>query len=384
MANNSNNNDLGSWIFPIIMLCIFPPVGVFLLVMKLFGLAGSRYRSGGQVKRHPYDMNQDAAWQQTESAEVPAAGKKGKKAAKSKAKQKGLIPDGKGWIIGGGIATAVFGAGALSVLGECLYWLPTDFTWFVQSLFSDLLPILCFLAASVGVLLYGLGQKRKGRRFRKYLSLIGKRSQVNLGTMSEVGGISKKVLCDDLQEMLDKGILPTGYIDLLADRLVLSDEGVPERAAAPESAKVDQPADLSREDAILAEIRQLNDDIAQPELSAQIDEIEEITRKIFNQLKDNPAKEPQLRSFLNYYLPTTLKILHAYAQLESQGIEGDNITAAKARIEGMMDKVVEGFEKQLDKLFEHDAMDITTDVEVLEKMLSKDGLSGGQGFQLGL
>ena len=90
----------------------------------------------------------------------------------------------------------------------------------------------------------------------------------------------------------------------------------------------------------------------------------------------------QLRSFLSYYLPTTLKILRAYARMEEQGVEGENIRSAKARIEGMMDKVVEGFEKQLDKLFQDDAMDIATDVQVLERMLEKDGLSGG-GMTLG-
>ena len=79
---------------------------------------------------------------------------------------------------------------------------------------------------------------------------------------------------------------------------------------------------------------------------------------------------------MNYYLPTTLKILRSYARLEAQGVEGENITAAKARIEGMMDQVVEGFEKQLDKLFSSDAMDIAADVQVLENMLKKDGLSG--------
>ena len=85
---------------------------------------------------------------------------------------------------------------------------------------------------------------------------------------------------------------------------------------------------------------------------------------------------------MSYYLPTTLKILRAYAQMEAQGIEGENIKAAKSRIEGMMDKVVDGFEKQLDRLFQDDAMDIATDVEVLERMLDKDGL-GGQGMTLG-
>lgn len=75
-------------------------------------------------------------------------------------------------------------------------------------------------------------------------------------------------------------------------------------------------------------------------------------------------------------------ILRAYARMEEQGVEGENIRSAKARIEGMMDKVVEGFEKQLDKLFQDDAMDIATDVQVLERMLEKDGLSGG-GMTLG-
>ena len=74
----------------------------------------------------------------------------------------------------------------------------------------------------------------------------------------------------------------------------------------------------------------------------------------------------------------------AYAQLEDQEVEGENITAAMERIEGMMDKVVEGFEKQLDQLFQGDALDITTDVEVLERMLSKDGLSSKDGIRLEL
>ncbi|MCD7838771.1 MAG: hypothetical protein LUG65_07665, partial [Clostridiales bacterium] len=71
----------------------------------------------------------------------------------------------------------------------------------------------------------------------------------------------------------------------------------------------------------------------------------------------------------------TLKVLNTYAELERQQIQGENITATKRRIEGMMDKVVEGFELQLDKLFENDMLDITSDISVLENMLSQDGLS---------
>lgn len=362
-----NRSELLSWLVPIFFLFVFPPIGVLLLVIRLFGLG--RKQKNYTVKRHPADLQQTV---RTQAGAEPTAvsASQGKK---KKKKSNDNIPDGHNLILWGGIATAVFGLASVSVISNSLFWLPDNLWWFLE----DTIAILCFLGASLGVLLYGLKQRKMGRRFRTYLNLIGKRSQVSLASMSQVSGVKHKLLCDDLQEMLDRGVLPAGYLDLMADRLVLSDEGIPDPEPTPEPTAAPE-ADLSREDTILAEIRQVNDDIAQPKLSAQIDEIEEITRKIFQQLKENPAKQSQLRGFLNYYLPTTLKILHSYAQLESQGIEGDNITAAKARIEGMMDKVVEGFEHQLDRLFEHDAMDITADVSVLENMLRKDGLSGDQ------
>ena len=139
---------------------------------------------------------------------------------------------------------------------------------------------------------------------------------------------------------------------------------------------------MDEENAVLAEIRAVNDSIEDAALSAQIDRIGVITAKIFEYQKSHPERSAQLHAFLSYYLPTTLKILRAYAQLE--GVEGENIAAAMSRIEGMMGKVVEGFEKQLDQLFQGDAMDITTDVAVLEQMLQKDGLSSSGGMQIGI
>ena len=134
----------------------------------------------------------------------------------------------------------------------------------------------------------------------------------------------------------------------------------------------------------IAEMKRLNESIKDEKISRQIDRLEEISGKIFDCVKASPEKLPQIRKFMNYYLPTTLKILRAYAQLEDQEVAGENITAAMERIEGMMDKVVEGFEKQLDQLFQGDALDITSDVEVLERMLSKDGLSSKDSIRLEL
>mgnify|MGYP005943723049 CR=1 FL=1 len=95
-------------------------------------------------------------------------------------------------------------------------------------------------------------------------------------------------------------------------------------------------------------------------------------------------KLPSVRAMASTLAINPNTIQRAYAQLEDQEVAGENITAAMERIEGMMDKVVEGFEKQLDQLFQGDALDITSDVEVLERMLSKDGLSSKDSIRLEL
>ena len=223
--------------------------------------------------------------------------------------------------------------------------------------------------------------KKKLRNWRQYLAMIGKNTTISISALSSATGHSAAEVRADLQEMLDDGWFPTGFLDYGGDRLVLSAEGI--REEAPKTAEEKKKDAAAEENAVLSEIRAINDSIENKQISAQIDRIGIITTKIFDYQKSHPKKAPELHSFLSYYLPTTLKILRTYAQLEAQGVQGENITAAMHRIEEMMDKVVEGFEKQLDQLFRTDTMDITSDVQVLEQMLKKDGLSG-DGTQLRL
>ena len=290
---------------------------------------------------------------------------------------------GKGLIIGGGIVSAIFALGTAAVSMEVLRDLFYGYFWTDD--FIGLLAVMMFLAGGLGMLFSGLNINRRGERYLNYLAYIGANREVPLANMAAAFGVSVGKLCKDLRRMLAKGILPTGYLDLAEGKLFLTEMGYrapePKREAPPRETAQEAAA---REDDILREIRQVNDDIPDAVMSAKIDRIEEITGKILKYQKEHPNKEGQLRSFLNYYLPTTLKILRAYAQLDAQGIEGENISAAKRRIEDMMDQVVYGFERQLDKLFQDDAMDITSDVEVLENMLRKDGLSDGGGITMTL
>ena len=278
--------------------------------------------------------------------------------------------------------------GGLALSGIMLFALVDEWSTFGLSFVSDWFPLLSFFCAGLVMLGTGLRQSRRLRRFTLYMGVIGQQSSVFLADLAGAAGVSEKKVISDLQKALADGLLPMGYIDRASGRLVLTDQGyqAPEPQSAPEPQVQEEKAETKdneedEEDAILRQIREVNAAIPGEEMSRKIERIEEITRKILAYQRNNPTKAHELRQFLNYYLPTTLKLLNAYAQMDAQGVEGENITAAKARIEGMMDKVVEGFEKQLDQLFKTDAMDIATDVDVLERMLEKDGL--GSGMTLG-
>ncbi|MDD2648651.1 MAG: 5-bromo-4-chloroindolyl phosphate hydrolysis family protein [Eubacteriales bacterium] len=126
---------------------------------------------------------------------------------------------------------------------------------------------------------------------------------------------------------------------------------------------------------MLQQIRHENDLIPDQALSNQIFQLEEITGKIFQTVIDQPKKAPQIRKFMSYYLPTTLKMLASYRKMDERGVYGENADQARKKITGAMSLVIKAFDKQLDTLYQNDMLDITTDVDVLEQMLKRDGLS---------
>ena len=108
-------------------------------------------------------------------------------------------------------------------------------------------------------------------------------------------------------------------------------------------------------------------------ISAQIDHLEEITKKIIAYVVEHPQKLSQIRKFMNYYLPTTLKLLGSYQRLSAQNVKGENITSTLFNIAGMMHTVADAFEKQLDSLYAEEAMDISADITVFETLLKQEG-----------
>ena len=126
----------------------------------------------------------------------------------------------------------------------------------------------------------------------------------------------------------------------------------------------------------ISEMKRLDDAIEDEKISRDIRRLETVCQGIFGQVKADPSKLPQIRRFMDYYLPTTLKLLNAYDRMDAAGVSGENITGTKERVENIMGTIVSAFEKQLDALFGTDALDISTDISVLETMLSREGLAG--------
>ena len=125
----------------------------------------------------------------------------------------------------------------------------------------------------------------------------------------------------------------------------------------------------------IQEMKRLDANIADPGISADIVRLEQVSAKIFEEVRSHPEKLPQIRRFLDYYLPTTLKLLNAYDRMSGTGVSGENIDTTLAKVEGMMRTITAAFEKQLDSLYGAEALDISTDITVLENMMAREGLT---------
>ena len=132
--------------------------------------------------------------------------------------------------------------------------------------------------------------------------------------------------------------------------------------------------------ASVSRIQQLNEDIPDFKVSAQLKQNEILTASIIDQIEKKPDKLKEVRQFMNYYLPTTIKLLEQYVQMQNVGLRGDNITTGMQQIENLLDKVIVAFQKQLDSLFERDVVDITAEIQVMEQMMAAQGLTNQKDF----
>ena len=132
----------------------------------------------------------------------------------------------------------------------------------------------------------------------------------------------------------------------------------------------------------LSEMGRLYMSIKDTEVRKKINELMRITDKITQDAIADPSDIPQIKKFMNYYLPTTIKLLNAYDRMSAQGIGGENLDKSMKSINEMLDAAIEAFKKRLDSLFEDQALDIETDIKVMNTMLAREGLSGNKDFEI--
>ncbi len=384
---NDDKGDTGYWMLTGILLFVGAwPIALLLLILKLV--------SDKKIDKAYQRMT--TRYTKTSTADGPTVTFSNKKPRRS-AKDTVLHQPQRGARILMVIGVILALIGVLATATPLVEWLSWGFaSYMIEDVFTGL-GFLLFGGCMYGA---GLGMKRREARRRQYLNAIGTQRIVMLKTLASIAGVSQRKLCRDLDDMLEDGLLPAGaFVDRKRKCLVLDPAAMPYesetqailngRTSQKPAAQTDAAAQtglVNGETAapgneyaiILQQIRQANDDIADPVMSSKIDHIEAITRSIFSIVEEKPERKQEIRSFFNYYLPTTQKLLNFYAQLEEQPVQSETIRESRRNIEGIMDNLVKGFETQLDALFRADALDISSDISVLENMLAQDGLGNSE------
>ena len=292
-----------------------------------------------------------------------------------------LTAKGLAKAVGGGILTAVSGLASLTSL-------------ILAFVGVNLMPSALTLAGiGGGGLLIASGVKNLNQvsRFKAYRKTLGQKTHCTLERLARSVGKPVKFVRKEVTAMIGQGLFPEGHMDREETMLIISEETyrlfetsrlqLEQRQREESQKQLTTPSDsrvqqvLDKGNAFIAEIRRCNDAIPGYEISAKIDRMEQIVRRIFDRARTNPEIVPDLKKMMDYYLPMTVKLLNAYADMDAQPVQGENIANSKREIEGTLDTLNLAFEKLLDSLFADTALDVSSDISVLQTMLAQEGLT---------
>lgn len=256
-----------------------------------------------------------------------------------------------------------------------------------------LVPLIIFGVLAAGGFCLGTRGTKKIRllnRYRSYVRQIDHRLSIPIQQLADRAHKSVAFVAKDLQNMIDQRLFYEAHVDTQDNYFLLSDQAYEDYRSArleyyeqkkiiekeQEKHKVsDEYQKLIDEgQSYIRHIRECNDDIPGEEISRKLDKMEQLVQRIFDEVRIHPEVAPDLQKMMDYYLPTTSKLLDAYRELDKQPVAGDNIRSTKAEIEQTVDTLNVAFEKLLDSLFVDRAWDISSDISVLNTMLAQEGL----------
>lgn len=276
-----------------------------------------------------------------------------------------------------------------------------EFPMGVRIALSILLPFLVCSAILTGA---GSRMLSAVKRYRLYIEGLKGRTYCNIKELADLSGKSVSYVVKDVKKMIGKGWFLQGHLDEGNTCLIVSHETYREyeeikkqraeqqraeqlknKEENNKAAKMAQNETLAKVmeagEEYISKIRACNDAIPGEEISGKISHMEMIIQKIFDRVGEDPESLEDIDKMMEYYLPTTVKLLEAYQRLDGQPVQGENIKTSKQEIEQTLDTLNKAFEKLLDSLFEDVAWDVSSDISVLHTMLAQEGLTGNEDFK---
>ncbi len=274
---------------------------------------------------------------------------------------------------------------------------------------------IAFLALFFFMIKFGSSSKKRLQRARRYIHLCGSKMYCQIESLARDTGKSIRYVTRDLRKMLRLGMFPEGhlddkktclmlddkihkqYLELQRSRQQLESEEAREQTSKTETPEVRSPKENSgssicpEDEAELntmiaegmeciARLRELNDCIPGEVISEKLYQLENLLKDIFNSVREHPEQMHRMHSMMDYYLPTTLKLVESYRDFDKISSPGKDVTAAKEEIERTLDIINRAFAELLENLFQDAVFDATTDAQVLKTMLARDGLTGNNDF----
>ncbi len=267
----------------------------------------------------------------------------------------------------------------------------------LTALFIPILILLLFFVLFMILGMRGRHITSRIKRFREYCRILDDREFCDVEELAQKLEKTPEYIVKDLKDMMARRMFLQGHLDKqnkcfmitdhAYDQYCLAQKSLEEREAQAkaDAAKMADPKYSEEVRQMLTEgkryvkhIRECNDAIPGAEISAKISRLELIVSRIFAQVEKDPTLAPELHQFMNYYLPTTQKLLDVYRELDTQPVQGQNISDTKKEIEATLDTINQAFENLLDSCYKDTAWDVSTDISVLNTMLANEGLTGDE------
>ncbi|GEP65100.1 5-bromo-4-chloroindolyl phosphate hydrolysis family protein [Clostridium beijerinckii] len=298
-----------------------------------------------------------------------------------------------------GTLYTIFGSILSGILGILIISYSILISFKSEFLMSNLISLgilFSFLAASGAFTLRGINLRKRAKRFKEYVKLLRGNSYCSISELAEAVRKKNKFVVKDLRKMIELNMFPQGHIDDKQTYFMLNNEVYENYLTSQESLKKRNEDELKKQEELkkdfndpvkmelrntiemgrdyIKQIGDISSSIDKEEISKKLNRLQNIINQILKYVEQNPKKLQEVDRFAKHYLPMTLKLLNAYKELNEQPVQGDNIRNAKNEIEKTLDTINNAFEKLLDDLFEEIALDISTDISVLETLFTQEGL----------